>query len=130
MGFKEFYNNYEEGEELTETKSLAITSVKEQKKAIEHEANTLSKAIIRKLWWEQVVIFEEAATRESGERLKVEDIMEARRKAANALNNILSSSARGKFVKEAVVELEKALKKNHKVAMSNLKKTENQSPAL
>jgi hypothetical protein len=56
--------------------------------------------------------------------------MEARRKAANALNNILKSSAREKVVKAAVVELEKALKKNHKVAMSNLKKNENQSPAL
>lgn len=130
MGFKEFYNDYEGGERITETKALAIASAKNAGKQIEHEANALAKAVIRKLWWEQVAVFEEAATRESGERLKVDDVIEARGKAANALNNILKSSAGGKFVKEAVVELEKAMKRNHKVAMSNLKKNENQSPAL
>ena len=119
-----------EEEVLTETKALAIASAKNAEKAIEHEANTLAKAVIRRLWWEQVATFEAAAERDSGKRLKVDDVIEARRKAANALNNILGSSARGKFVKEAVAELEKALKKNHKVAMSNLKKNENQSPAL
>jgi hypothetical protein len=71
MGFKEFYNNYEEGEELTETKALAIASAKNAGKQVEHEANTLAKAVIRKLWWEQVAVFEEAATRDSGERLNV-----------------------------------------------------------
>ena len=130
MGFKEFYDTSEGRKSLTETKALAIASAKNAAKQVEHEANTLSKAVIRKLWWEQVAIFEEAATRESGERLKIEDIKEARRKAANALNNILKSSARDKVVKEAVAEFEKALKKNHKFAMANLKKTENQSPAL
>ena len=51
MVFKEFYNKHEEEEKLTETKALAIASAKNAGKQIEHEANTLAKAVIRKLWW-------------------------------------------------------------------------------
>ena len=85
-------------------KTLATAMAKNAEKAMEHEARTFARALLKFLIWHWV------SRLAPNERTGVEEMIDIRRQALNAVNNLLKSAAGDKERQKALSKFERALK--------------------